>query len=113
MTKTEIFPYKPKRKIVVFGQRDAWYKEIKQCLVDVKIVCDKDSNRKYESIIDSADLVWIHRKMSHSLYGKIKETAKKLNKPLLYLRGEGGQNSAMQIFEFEEKGIYINEYIRN
>ena len=108
MKKNNIFPYKPKRKIVVFGQRDAWYKGIKSCLTEVKIICDKDSNRKYESIIKNADIVWIHCKVSHSFYEKINKAAKKLNKPLYYFRGLGGENCAMEIYNLEEKGEYIN-----
>ena len=113
MNKAEIFPYKPKRNIVVFGQRDAWYKGIKQCLINVKIVCDPVSNRNYESFIKKADVVWVHPKMSHSLFNKIKAIAKKLDKPFLYLDGRGGENSAVQIYNFEEKGEYNNKYIRN
>lgn len=108
MKKDNIFPYKPKRNIVVFGQREAWYKGIKQCLLDVKIICDKDSNKNYKNIIKNADIVWIHTKMSHSFYNKINKTTKKLNKPIFYLRGLGGMESAMQIYNLEEKGEYTN-----
>lgn len=112
MTVEKTFPYKPKRKIVIFGQREAWFKGIKDCLIDVEIVCDKDSNRNYTNLIKRADIVWIHPKISHSLFGKINKTAKKLNKPLLYFRGKGGENCAKQIYNFEEKGEYIS-YLRN
>lgn len=108
MEKENYFPYKPKRKIVVFGQREAWFKGIKECLIDVEIVCDKNSSKNYENLIKKSDVVWIHRKMSHSLFGKINKTAKKLNKPILYFRGLGGENCAKQIYNFEEKGEYIS-----
>ena len=113
MQEANIFPYKPKRKIVVFCQREAWYKGIKPYLVDVEIICHKNTNKKYESIIQKADIVWVHDKMSHSFFDKINKTTKKLNKPLLYFRGKGGKNGAIQIYNYEEKGEYINSYLSN
>ena len=112
MDENIVFPYKPKRKIVVFGQREAWCKGIKPCLINVEIICHKNSNKKYDSIIEKADVVWVHSEMSHSFFNKINKTTKKYNKQLLYLRGRGGKNSAEQIYLFEEKGEYIN-YLTN
>jgi hypothetical protein len=105
-----IFPYKVKRKIVIFGQRPAWSKQIKQCLIDVVII-DKDDKRNYDSIIENADIIWIHNQLSHNYYNKILKSTRKYKKEVKYFCFKGGQSCAKQIVDYEEKGEYINYLI--
>ena len=102
------FPYRPKRNIVIFGQRPAWGKVIKQHLKDVEIICEDTSSKNYERKISEADLVWIHLKVSHSFYGKVLKSCRKYKIEVKHFYRQGGKSCAREVYNYEEKGEYIN-----
>ena len=61
------FPYRTKRRIVVFGGHDSWTREIKPKLPDVRFV-DREMLPNVE-MIKRADAVWIqHNALAHKFY---------------------------------------------
>lgn len=105
--KAKIFPYEPRKKIVIFGGSTAWAKEMKRLLKNVDII-NVDSKRTYKNLIEKAEVVWIHIFISHNYQGKILSIARKNKKDIKFLNKPGCQSSAKQVYDYEVHGIYDN-----
>ena len=110
--KQKIFPYEPKRKIVVVGGSTAWSKEMKRLLINVDIV-HVDSKKTYKNLILKADVVWINTWISHSYQEKILKITRKYNKDTKFFLFKGCRRCAEQIFVYEEDGTYENYLIQS
>lgn len=97
------FPYKAKKKIVVFGGHNTWRAEIKNKLPNVRFI-DKDMPPNFE-MIKYADIVWIQpNAIAHSFYYRIKDMVAKHDIPIKYLTHPGTTKCAEQIAK-DDMGI--------
>lgn len=91
-----VYPYKVKKKIVVFGGHDAWLKVIRSMLEGVRFI-DADMLPN-TGIIKNADTVWLQTNyMSHSGFYKIINTVRTYNVPIRYFRYNSAEKCAEQI----------------
>lgn len=97
------FPYRTKRRIVVFGGHDSWTREIKPKLPDVRFV-DREMLPNAE-MIKRADAVWIqHNALAHKFYYRIMDIVRKNDIPVYYFSYASASKCAEQIVR-EDMGL--------
>lgn len=90
------FPYKPSKRIVVFGGHDTWVKEIKPRLPGVKFI-DRGANPT-QDMIKYADKIWIQNNaLPHSAFYSIMNNARKANIPVKYFSYASAVKCAEQV----------------
>ena len=84
------------KKLCVFGGHPTWIKAIKGRLTNAKFF--EDGNLPSLDVIRNADEIWIQTNaISHSFYGKVKDTAIVNGIPINYFRFAGIQKCLEQI----------------
>ncbi len=89
-------PKKNTKRLCVFGGHPTWIKAIKRHLTNAKFF--EEGNLPSLDIIRNADEIWIQTNaISHSFYGKIKDTAIVNGIPINYFKFAGIQKCLEQI----------------
>ena len=89
-------PAKNTKKLCVFGGHPTWIKAIKGYLSSAKFF--EDGNLPSLDVIRNADEIWIQTNaISHSFYGKVKDTAIVNGIPINYFKFAGIQKCLEQI----------------
>ena len=71
LEKSYSYPYKTRKRIVIFGGHDSWLKAIKPMLPNAKFV-DVDQYAFNQSLIRNAEVVWIQSNcMSHAQFSNV------------------------------------------
>ncbi len=97
------FPYKTKKRTVVFGGHDSFLRAIKPMLPEVKFV-DGDSYGFDPQIIRNADAVWVQTNcISHSQYGIIASLTRKYDVQLRYFGFASAGKCAEQLIDWDSK----------
>lgn len=89
-------PTKNTKRLCVFGGHPTWIKAIKEHLTNAKFF--EDGNLPSLDVIRNADEIWIQTNaISHSFYGKVKDTAIVNGIPINYFKFAGIQKCLEQI----------------
>lgn len=97
------FPYRPSKRIVVFGGHDTWAKEIKPRLPGVRFI--ERHMTPNQDTIKCADEVWIQNNaLSHSAFYTIMNYVRKANVPVKYFSYASAVKCAEQLVK-DDMGI--------
>ncbi len=97
----DIFPLKPKGKVVVFGGHDSWLREIKKLVEGVRFV--RPETRIDISLVKNADVIWVQTNaIPHMQYDKILDLTRTNGIPLKYFASASAQRCAKQLGGFEK-----------
>lgn len=90
------FPWPVRRRIAVFGGHDTWRKAIRPLLPGVRFF-DREMMPDVNAV-RNADVIWIQANaMSHKVYYRIIDTARKENIPVRYFAASSARKCAEQL----------------
>jgi len=91
-------PYEVKQRAVIFGGHDMWQKPMKEFLTgDIRFI-DRDMVAFDTDIIRYADVIWIQTNaISHKMYYKIMDAARKWKIPVKYFLYASARKCAEQV----------------
>ena len=94
---TEIqFPWRTRRRIVVFGGHPSWLREIRDRLPDVRFI--QHTQRPDANTVRNADEIWFQANaLSHSLFHTVMNLAEGRNIPIRYFCHASAQKCAVQL----------------
>ncbi len=97
------YPYKTKKRTVIFGGHDSFLRAIRPMLPEVKFV-DVDHYGFDPQIIRNAETVWVQTNcMSHSQYGNITRLTRQYDVQLRYFGFASAEKCAEQLIDWDLK----------
>ena len=93
------YPCEVRKQTVVFGGHSSWLKAIRQMLTGNVRFIDRDPDFS-PNVIRNADIVWVQTNaLSHSMFYKIADTARRYHKPVRYFSWASAARCARQVLE--------------
>ena len=103
-TKEYIYPFVAEKKVLIFGGHDSFGKALRQLVVgNVKFITQ--NSKIDDTMIKNSDSIWIQwNALTHSMYNKIMDVARKYNKIVMYFERPSAKKSVNQIIDFYSRG---------
>ena len=97
------YPYKPRKRTIIFGGHESWLKALRPLIPEVKFV-DIQKYAFNPEIIKNAEVVWIQNNcISHAQYYRIVRICRIASVQLRYFAYEGAMKCAEQLIEWDSK----------
>lgn len=98
------YPYKPAKKMVVFGGHDSWLKVMRQNFPDVRFMDEKNISFSPD-VIKNSDIVWVqNNSMCHSQFWNVVRYVGLYNKQMRYFTSAGTDRCSRQMVEADNAG---------